>query len=714
MDFKEEERKKVNADTKQKMKEGTEESSLVVEGGEVFGFVDLINNMENSVIAVRLKTLFENGISESMIENKYQELSSGVTNMQTALENMRLVCDMLLKYLSDIPNGIIINMATGEVDIKRSLESAVECGILRPDDISIVDPFKEKFDIVKKESLLKDILRLDVLSDKDKVSLLEEYNAIIRNEILNYSNSPEEEKKVDEGVKEILLEFGESEEEQKKKNEKRDYYKLDTIDDMSLIQTVIFFARKDTFPDMNVVNKKMKCYENSKFYKRLLGEDGKIDYNKVKAFEKEWITEFEETNLREELKRYALLTNRTKVDFEELDVVNKTNIVMALARSVFSEDSSNNKLYKKICENLGIEPTEEELVKLAGVNTLEELRTVAQNHTVNESNYMQKISEMKRYKKMSQSDKLVYETLESVNLQNPLNVETIARLYTTYVEKSRMYDDNTMDSKMYKELSNSIHKYMIYNKEFFSEYMTVLKESGTTAKNKLNYDNVKKVLNNKEHDDEENKKIYRVLPRLEGKIENALESLKGSDQKITQEEFSDFFDKQSEELAITYNKEKRERFNQRNIRVGEIKIQSKRLKQMKQQEQQEEQVEMPDEQQEQIEIPDEQLNDDTTGNSSENTKKKPNKFMTFIGNVAKRVTSLFKKNTVPLLEKGKDDTEEKKDLKDSKDSEKTNTEIKDNKNKLDYIKVNKTPTVQMPQTTEIEGEDKEKPIDVGR
>ena len=67
MDFKEEERKKVNADTKQKMKEGTEESSLVVEGGEVFGFVDLINNMENSVIAVRLKTLFENGISESMI-----------------------------------------------------------------------------------------------------------------------------------------------------------------------------------------------------------------------------------------------------------------------------------------------------------------------------------------------------------------------------------------------------------------------------------------------------------------------------------------------------------------------------------------------------------------------------------------------------------------------------------------------------------------------
>ena len=107
----------------------------------------------------------------------------------------------------------------------------------------------------------------------------------------------------------------------------------------------------------------------------------------------------------------------------------------------------------------------------------------------------------------------------------------------------------------------------------------------------------------------------------------------------------------------------------------------------------------------------------SNGESNNQKDKKPNKFMTFIGNVAKRVTSLFKKNTVPLLEKGKDNTEEKKDLKDlkdSKDSEKTNTEMKDNKNKLDYIKVDKTPTIQMPQTTEIEGEDKEKPIDVGR
>ena len=247
---KEEERKKVNTDTKQKMKEGTEESSLVVEGGEVIDVVDLINNMENSVIAVRLKTLFENGISESMIESRYQELSSGVTNMQTALDNMRTVCDLLLQYLSDIPNGIIINMTTGEVDVKKSLESAVECGILRPDDILIVDPFKEKFELAPKETFVETIMNSKIFSTEEKKDFLSDYNKFLRTNYslgsISHSKSRKEDEKLDKESEDFLtIEIGETKEEQKRQNEKRDYYKMDTVEDMSFMQMVVFFAKKD-------------------------------------------------------------------------------------------------------------------------------------------------------------------------------------------------------------------------------------------------------------------------------------------------------------------------------------------------------------------------------------------------------------------------------------------------------------------------------------
>lgn len=681
MDFKEEERKKVNTDTKQKMKEGTEESSLVVEGGEVFGLVDLINNMENSVIAVRLKTLFENGISESMIESRYQELSSGVTNMQTALDNMRTVCDLLLQYLSDIPNGIIINMTTGEVDVKKSLESAVECGILRPDDILIVDPFKEKFELAPKETFVETIMNSKIFSTEEKNDFLSDYNKFLRTNYslgsISHSKSRKEDEKLDKDSEDFLtIEIGETKEEQKRQNEKRDYYKMDTVEDMSFMQMVVFFAKKDTIPDMKFVNKKLKNYENSKFYQRVIGEDGKVDFDKLQEFEKEWLKEFEETNLRDELKRYNLFFKNENINFNDLDDANKANLRAVLARGYFSKNESNKDMLEKLCEKIGIKPNEEEILKIVGVNTVDELEEFASDHSINEENYMQQISEMKKFKKMSQSDKMVFERLDKLRLDiNPNNVETIAKLYVMYSEKSKMYDERSFDSKMCLEVANSIEKYMYYNKEYFSEYMTILNESGRKIKNKINYANVKRVLGHKEANALSDKGANGFEKVFDAKIVE----LKGEDGKITQQEFDQFFEEQLEELAISYNEEKKARQEKKD----EIKAKYAQ-------------------------------DNNSNGESNNQKDKKPNKFMTFIGNVAKRVTSLFKKNTVPLLEKGKDDTEEKKDSKDSKNSEKTNTEMKDNKNKLDYIKVDKTPTIQMPQTTEIEGEDKEKPIDVGR
>ena len=119
-ELKQEENLKIREQMGNKIKEGDDENSLIVdENNQVIDVAELINDSGNTAIAVRLKTLFENGISEEMITQQYMNISFGVVDKNIALENMRTVCDELIKYLSDIPNGIVINPITGEVDVSK-------------------------------------------------------------------------------------------------------------------------------------------------------------------------------------------------------------------------------------------------------------------------------------------------------------------------------------------------------------------------------------------------------------------------------------------------------------------------------------------------------------------------------------------------------------------------------------------------------------------
>ena len=565
-ELKQEENLKIKEQMGNKLKEGDDENSLIVdENNQVIDVAELINDSGNTAIAVRLKTLFENGISEEMITQQYMNISFGVVDKNIALENMRTVCDELIKYLSDIPNGIVINPITGEVDVNKSLESAVECGILRPDDVIVIDRDKDRFELIKEDSILKKISEKDValenLIELEEEEIFLDYNERIRSITGIYGKYyNEKELEDDKNADDLLIsENIETEEEQEIAKSKKEYYSFDTLKDMSLMQKIIFFSRKDHNIYPELLNKTLQPYKDSKFYSKIADENGNVDFEKLKEFSEEWIEEYNKSNLRDDLKRYTLFTTKETVTFEKLDEVNKANLKSILARGFLSKDKSNQGTFKLLCKNLGIEPDLDSILKVTGCATLEQLEEFPKNNDINEINYMKKISDMKRYRMMSQAEKMIFELTENLQLSKSDDTEAIARLYVEYTDRAKQSEEYSGEKKAYGEISKALEHYMLYNKEYFSEYMTFIKDGNYTIKNKVNYMNVRKILDSKEKVTAKSKKS---MGKIASKIEKRLDDFRGEDNRISDQDFNGFFDERSEEIAISYENEKEERIDE--------------------------------------------------------------------------------------------------------------------------------------------------------
>ena len=99
---------------------------------------------------------------------------------------------------------------------------------------------------------------------------------------------------------------------------------------------------------------------------------------------------------------------------------------------------------------------------------------------------------------MSSAEKMIFEFTENLNLNKEEEREAIARLFVLFEEKRKNSPRNSRDEIMYKEVTDAIQYYMIKNKEYFSEYMILLKNNGATDKNKLTPDRVRSILEKKE------------------------------------------------------------------------------------------------------------------------------------------------------------------------------------------------------------------------
>ena len=94
----------------------------------VFDVEELLNTGNEDEIN-KLNRLKEYGVTDEMIISIYKDMSGHVTTKTAALDTLSTIFDRLVIYISKLPNGIVINPETGEIDLKASINQRYELGI---------------------------------------------------------------------------------------------------------------------------------------------------------------------------------------------------------------------------------------------------------------------------------------------------------------------------------------------------------------------------------------------------------------------------------------------------------------------------------------------------------------------------------------------------------------------------------------------------------
>ncbi len=148
-------------DRYKRIKNKKDENNLIAENGlkgNVVDVYDILERTTDSPTIIKLKKLRQFGVTDEMIVNAYEGLAGKVENTNTAIKKLGIVYRNLAIQISKEPNGIVINLATGDIDVRKSLAEARRLGldvsshrekIERKEEFNL---FKEK-DNEKKETL---------------------------------------------------------------------------------------------------------------------------------------------------------------------------------------------------------------------------------------------------------------------------------------------------------------------------------------------------------------------------------------------------------------------------------------------------------------------------------------------------------------------------------------------------------------------------------
>lgn len=96
--------------------------------GYVIDVQDMLNRSSNPII-VKLRKLRNYGITDEMIVNIYSEITGKVESTESALDSLAAVFKKLALYINEQPNGIVLDLKTGEINRRESNIQAAQIGI---------------------------------------------------------------------------------------------------------------------------------------------------------------------------------------------------------------------------------------------------------------------------------------------------------------------------------------------------------------------------------------------------------------------------------------------------------------------------------------------------------------------------------------------------------------------------------------------------------
>lgn len=123
--------KEEREDRKKRIDKTKDTANLIADNGldgKVIDVYDILAR-SNSPVIVNLRKLNQYGITDVMIANLYENLTSSVETKDSAMDTLKSVYINLIRYINKLPNGIVIDPKTGEKDPVRSYKQAVRIGI---------------------------------------------------------------------------------------------------------------------------------------------------------------------------------------------------------------------------------------------------------------------------------------------------------------------------------------------------------------------------------------------------------------------------------------------------------------------------------------------------------------------------------------------------------------------------------------------------------
>lgn len=123
--------KEEREDRKKRIDKTKDRDNLIADNGldgKVIDVYDILAR-SNSPVIVNLRKLNQYGITDVMIANLYENLTSSVETRDSAMDTLKNVYINLVRYINKLPNGIVLDPKTGEKDPIKSYEQAVMAGI---------------------------------------------------------------------------------------------------------------------------------------------------------------------------------------------------------------------------------------------------------------------------------------------------------------------------------------------------------------------------------------------------------------------------------------------------------------------------------------------------------------------------------------------------------------------------------------------------------
>lgn len=503
---------------------------------KLLDFDDLMQ--EDNEVVKRLKNLFKFGVTEEQIRNIYN-MSLDITiggSKEEAFENLEKVFLALAIKITNYPNGIVIDLKTGEID---EALSKIQCR-----ELNIPYEKIEGVPETTKIAEMVEIVSAIKINNVKEINLEEYYNWTkdAFDAIGDYYST-------DDISIRRNMEFGVTEKEGSEINDIIEYGTIKAIADRDFMYNLFKYQEmvKEGAPQEEIerIQEKIKQNTESKYYKEFEKKYGSIDFEHLPEFLDDWNKKHSAALLHLNIDKTVEMFQKNNITFDKIaDVAQKEKIVKVLARGFVSDIKATHKYFVQACRALGINPDFEGIKKIAEsvgieINSVEDIKTKFEK-VIDIDNFEEEFSKIvlgSEYENEKESmgktalinDKrkeLVYNTLnkrfndraESNEIdENPLILMDLFRKY--YKEK---------DHKNLKIISNYIKDIRPYLEEYLGnlglEEKNIFNKNGDVGITK-----VESILENIEL----SKNAKNTIEEIENEISminNSLENIRKSEQ----------------------------------------------------------------------------------------------------------------------------------------------------------------------------------------